>query len=85
MPTEKSAMCIEPPLPPLKPLALPNSSHIMPTMSAPLASVCPCPRWVEVMKSSVRKWAHTPAGTASCPVDRCSGPRTLAVPSAALP
>jgi hypothetical protein len=48
MPTEKSAMCIEPPLPPLKPVALPNSSHIIRARSAPLASVWPWPRWVEV-------------------------------------
>ena len=48
MPTEKSAMCIEPPLPPLKPVARPNSSAIMRFMSAPLASVWPWPRCVEV-------------------------------------
>ncbi|MCY1374422.1 hypothetical protein D9M69_617620 [compost metagenome] len=48
MPTEKSAMCIEPPLPPLKPVALPNSSHIIRVRSAPLASVWPWPRCVEV-------------------------------------
>src|SRR6185503_12165514 len=76
MPTEKSAMCIEPPLPPLKPVARPNSSHIIFSIEAPLASVWPWPRCVEVIRSSRARLMHTPAGTASCPVDRCSGPRT---------
>ena len=39
MPTEKSAMCIEPPLPPLKPVARPKSSHIVAVTSAPFAIV----------------------------------------------
>ncbi len=46
--------------------------------SAPLASVWPWPRCVEVSRSSRVRLAHTPAATASCPVDRCSGPRTSA-------
>ncbi len=76
MPTEKSAMCMEPPLPPLVPAARPNSSHIIFSIEAPLASVCPWPRCVEVIRSSRARLMQTPAGTASCPVDRCSGPRT---------
>ena len=39
MPTEKSAMCIEPPLPPQVPPSRPNSSRIIASASAPLASV----------------------------------------------
>ena len=77
-------MCIEPPLPPLKPVARPKSSHMVAVTSAPLAIVWPWPRCVEVIRSVRSRFAHTPAGTASCPVDRCSGPRTSAwVPSAA--
>ena len=82
-------MCIEPPLPPLRPLARPNSSAIIVSMSAPLASVWPWPRWVEVSWSSRVRLRQTPAATASWPVDRCSGPRTLAcamlAPKAATP
>ena len=52
IPTEKSAMCIEPPLPWLVPVALPNSSAIIRLTSAPLASVWPWPRCVEVRRSS---------------------------------
>ena len=51
MPTLKSAMCIEPPLPLLVPVARPNSSHIIAFTFAPLASVWPWPRWVEVSRS----------------------------------
>ena len=61
MPTEKSAMCIEPPLPWLEPVARPNSSHIMRSSDAPFASVCPWPRCVEVRKSSFSRLAQTPA------------------------
>ncbi len=82
-------MCIEPPLPPLNPGARPKSSHIVFSIEAPLAIVCPCPRWVEVIRSAGRRCAHTPAATASWPVDRCSGPRTGAsarlAPNAATP
>jgi hypothetical protein len=76
MPTEKSAMCIEPPRPPLNPVARPKSSHIVRSMEAPLAMVWPWQRCVEVSRSSSVRLAHTPAGTASWPVERCSGPRT---------
>jgi hypothetical protein len=89
MPTEKSAMCIEPPLPRLQPDARPNSSPIIAIVSAPLAIVWPWPRWVEVSRSARERFAQTPTGTASWPVERCSGPRTLAAlseaPNAATP
>ena len=49
MPWSRSAMCIEPPLPPHSPPCLPNSSRIMPTTSQPLAIEWPCPRCVEAM------------------------------------
>ena len=55
MPTLKSAMCIEPPLPPQLPPSRPNSSRIMASGSAPLARVWPCPRWVESSTSSRRE------------------------------
>ena len=78
MPTEKSAMCMDPPFPLLYPVARPNNSHIILVASAPLAKVWPCPRWVDVSMSSLVSAWQTPAATASCPVDRCSGPRTKA-------
>ena len=46
MPTLKSAMCMEPPLPLQLPVLLPKSSAIMCFRSAPLAMVWPCPLWV---------------------------------------
>ena len=46
MPTLKSAMCMEPPLPLQLPVLFPNSSAIMCFRSAPLAMVWPCPLWV---------------------------------------
>ena len=49
MPFFRSAMCMEPPLPPQRPSALPMISSIMPFTSTPLAMQWPWPRWVEPM------------------------------------
>ena len=49
MPWSRSAMCIEPPLPPHSPPSLANSSCIMPATSQPLAMLWPCPRCVLAM------------------------------------
>jgi hypothetical protein len=49
MPTLKSAMCIEPPLPWQSPVLRAKSSATIAGIEAPLASVCPWPRWVEAM------------------------------------
>jgi len=50
MPTEKSAMCMEPPLPLQYPSTRPNSSAIIRRTSAPLAMQWPCPRCVLVTR-----------------------------------
>ena len=76
MPTPKSAMCIEPPLPPQLPPSRPNSSRIMASGSAPLARVWPWPRWVESRTSSRARLAQTPAATASCPIEGWIAPST---------
>ena len=49
MPVDRSAMCIDPPLPLQVPVALPYSSAIMATTSQPFAMACPWPRWVLAM------------------------------------
>ncbi|HEY4026888.1 MAG TPA: hypothetical protein VGO86_10705 [Candidatus Dormibacteraeota bacterium] len=46
MPTVVSAMCIEPPVPRLVPVALPYSSAIIRATSTPLAIAWPWPRCV---------------------------------------
>src|SRR6476661_5369621 len=58
MPLDRSAMCMEPPLPRQDPVVLPKISAIIGLMSTPLAMQWPCPRWVEAMVS--RSWC--PAG-----------------------
>ena len=49
MPLSRSAMCMDPPLPPHKPPALAKISSIMPFTSQPLAMQWPWPRWVDPM------------------------------------
>ena len=77
IPSDGSAMCIEPPRPRQLPPSRPNSSANAPRMSSPFASTCPCPRWVEVMTSSGPSAKQVPTGTASCPTDRCRNPGML--------
>ncbi len=67
MPLERSAMCIEPPLPRQMPVSLPKISAIMPCTSHPLAMQCPWPRCVEAMLSLWTRFMHTPTAEASCP------------------
>ena len=67
-------MCIEPPRPRFRPSTRPSSSAIIRRTSAPFAIRCPCPRWVEVMTSSARSAAQTPAATASWPTYSCVTP-----------
>ena len=49
IPLLMSAMCIDPPLPLLHPVALPNSSATISLGSTPLAMQWPWPRWVLAM------------------------------------
>jgi hypothetical protein len=49
MPFARSAMCIEPPLPPHRPSLRPKISCIMARVSQPLAMLWPWPRWVLAM------------------------------------
>jgi hypothetical protein len=65
---------MDPPLPPQDPPARPCSSSIIARASAPLASAWPWPRWVLVMRSEGRRFAHTPTATASCPMEGCTTP-----------
>jgi len=65
------------PRPRQTPVSLASSSAIMVLMSCPLAMAWPCPRWVEVIKSSGRNAAIEPMATASCPAQRCIVPCTL--------
>ena len=67
MPTAKSAMCMEPPLPLQYPSTRPNSSAIIRRTSAPLAMQWPCPRCVLVTRSVTDRHAQTPTATASWP------------------
>ena len=61
----RSQMCIDPPLPWQYPVALPINSAIIRDRSPPLATRWPWPRCVELIWSSSRSAAHTPAATAS--------------------
>lgn len=70
MPSLGSAMCMEPERPPQYPPLRPKSSAIIGSMPPPLAMQCPCPRCVEVMKSSGSKASQMPAATPSWPIDR---------------
>lgn len=65
MPRETSLMCMLPPRPRQAPVTRPYSSEYMCLKLTPLATACPCPRWVEVIWSSSRRAAITPAATAS--------------------
>ena len=67
MPLDRSAMCMEPPLPRHEPVDLPKISAIMPMMSTPLAMQWPCPRWVEAIASRLSRWLQTPVAEASSP------------------
>ena len=51
LPMEKSAMCMQPPRPPHYPVSLPRNSAIIRSNLIPLPMLCPCPRWVAVMRS----------------------------------
>src|SRR5579863_8578043 len=84
MPMLRSLMCMLPPRPLQYPVCLPNSSAYMYRRSAPLATAWPWPRWVEVITSSARSVAITPAATASWPTYRCRKPG-IRPPSISLP
>ena len=74
MPFDRSAMCIEPPLPRHEPVSLPKISAIIPITSTPLAMQCPWPRWVEAIASRRSRWLHTPVAEASSPAYRWTKP-----------
>ena len=75
MPLDRSAMCIEPPLPRHDPVRLPKISAIIGLMSTPLAMQWPCPRCVDAMVSrSGSRCAHTPVADASSPAYKCTKP-----------
>ena len=76
IPTSKSAMCMEPPLPPQLPPARPNSSRIIASGSAPLAMVWPWPRWVESRTSLRARLRQTATATASWPIEGWMAPST---------
>ena len=65
IPTAKSAMCIDPPLPPQDPPARPCSSSIIARASAPFAMAWPWPRCVLVIRSARFRFAQTPTATPS--------------------
>src|SRR5262249_6034557 len=69
-------MCIEPPLPPMRPPARPNSSAYRPAIDVPRASAWLWPRSVAHVQSSPRIAAAKPAATASWPTPRWVVPRT---------
>ena len=59
--------------------------HLSTGQEAVPAGVCAHLAPTDYLTSTHRGHGHTLAGTASCPVDRCSGPRTLAAPAACWP
>ena len=67
MPLAMLPTCMLPPLPLQQPVAAPNSSSSSSCTLSPLARACPCPRKVEVMKSSLPRAAQTPTAVASWP------------------
>src|SRR5260370_2286053 len=73
MPFSVQIRCIEPPLPLVQPVALPNSSATISFRSPPLARYSACPRYVPNTTSSGRKASQTPTDTASCPMERWTG------------
>ncbi len=76
IPTPKSAMCIDPPLPPQLPPTRPSNSRSMASLEAPFAKVCPCPRCVDSRMSSRSRLPTTPAAMASCPIEGWMAPST---------
>ena len=77
LPASRSAICMEPPFPLQVPVYLPRISAIMPFKSIPLAMACPCPRWLEVSKSSSFKANIAPTLAASSPTEKCVIPGTF--------
>src|SRR5260370_28354081 len=73
MPFSVQIRCIEPPLPLVQPVALPNSSATISFRSPPLARYSACPRYVPNTTSSGRRAWQRPTGPASCPMERWTG------------
>ena len=67
IPNSGAKRCMLPPRPPEQPVARPKSSAISAWGGTPLARAWPWPRWVLKTASSSRRWAQTPAATASWP------------------
>ena len=68
---------MEPPFPLQVPVYFPRISAIMPFKSIPLAMACPCPRWLDVSKSSSFKANIAPTLAASSPTEKCVIPGTF--------
>src|SRR5580658_2371661 len=73
-PFAASTRCIDPPRPPHRPVRRPSISAKVASISLPLASTWPCPRWLVNIASSALSCVQTPTATASCPVERCGNP-----------
>jgi hypothetical protein len=77
IPLDRSAMCIEPPLPPHRPSLRPKISAIMALGSQPFAMQWPWPRWVDAMQSWSFRCMQTPTPDASSPAYRWTKPGML--------